>query len=133
MVVDSQKQVPSNSMSEILTRYKFQTTGEQELARKDMQTLRPGIWLNDEIVNYAIGLMQERELRLLSLQKDDKKTPRVHFFGSFFYAKLFANKREYDYPSVKRWTTLKKLGGYSVLDCDLIIVPVNLVSHSYLK
>ena len=54
--------------------------------------------------------------------------PRVHFFSSFFINKLYKDGGEYQYNNVRRWTTEKKLG-YSILDCDMVIVPVHQGIH----
>eukprot|EP00959_Pyramimonas_sp_CCMP1952_P271352 5672951-Pyramimonas_sp.AAC.1 len=51
--------------------------------------------------------------------------PRCHFFNTFFYNALFADARSYNYGKVKRWTTPKRLGGYSILDCDKVVVPIH--------
>lgn len=118
-VDDAQRGNPRN----VLITKVFQTMGEQELTCKDLQTLLPGQWLNDEVVNFTMALLQDRELE--RAREAGSSTPRTHFFNSFFYAKLYSTNRTYDYNSVRRWTTTKKLGGYSVLDCDRIVVPIN--------
>ena len=82
--------------------------------------MHEGEWLNDEVqahlppcalrlprlltrgcqvINFYLGLLQERELRL------NPKQPRVHFHNTFFYNKLFADSREYNYKSVARCAT----------------------------
>jgi sentrin-specific protease 1 len=76
-------------------------------------------WLNDEAINYYLGLLQERELA-----KTRAKAPRLHFHSTFFYNKLFADKRRYEYSNTNRWTPFRKLN-YCILDCDLIVVPVH--------
>lgn len=79
--------------------------------------MQEGEWLNDEVradlspctlllsrllrrvrqvINFYLGLLQERELRL------NPKQPRVHFHNTFFYNKLFADSREYNYKAVAR-------------------------------
>jgi hypothetical protein len=42
-------------------------------------------------------------------------------FGSYCcdFVQLFKDKRSYDYKSVRRWTTQKKIG-YSLADCDKV-------------
>lgn len=74
-----------------------------------------------QVVNFYCGLMQERALR----EADGAKQPAVHHFGSFFYAKL--TETGYDYEKVRRWTTWNRLGGYTVLQTERIIVPINKV------
>ena len=64
------------------------------LLKKDIQTLRPGEWLNDEIINFYGQLIMERS-------NDPGSTfPKVHVFSTFFYKTLSEN----GYEKVKRWT-----------------------------
>ncbi len=49
-----------------------------------------------QVINFYLGLLQDRELRL------NPKQPRVHFHNTFFYNKLFADSREYNYKAVGR-------------------------------
>jgi sentrin-specific protease 1 len=86
--------------------------------------MKPGQWLNDEVINFTFGLMQERELR-----KNENK-PRYHFFNTFFYQKLNPNRfsSSIAYADVKKWTTVRKLG-YSILDCEKLFVPIHQVRH----
>lgn len=93
-----------------------------EVTRAIIQCLVPGAWLNDEVINVYMQLMKERESR------NPDKFLRCHFFNTFFYNKLFKDKRSYDYKSVRRWTTQKKIG-YSLADCDKILVPIHQDIH----
>lgn len=87
-----------------------------------LQCLRPGGWLNDEIVNVYFELLKEREKR------EPMKFLKCHFFNTFFYKKLIGGKSGYDYKSVRRWTTLKKLG-YNLSECEKIFVPIHKQAH----
>ncbi|GFZ21799.1 cysteine proteinases superfamily protein [Actinidia rufa] len=94
----------------------IQITGEV------LQCLRPGAWLNDEVINLYLELLKEREKREL------KKFLKCHFFSTFFYKKLIGGKNGYDFKSVRRWTSQKKLG-YCLLECDKIFVPIHKEVH----
>ncbi|XP_071692815.1 ubiquitin-like-specific protease ESD4 [Rutidosis leptorrhynchoides] len=87
-----------------------------------LRCLRPKAWLNDEVINVYLELLKERE------KKEPQKFLKCHFFNTFFYKKLISGKAGYDYKSVRRWTTQKKLG-YSLLECDKIFVPVHKEIH----
>ncbi|KAJ0914842.1 putative Ulp1 peptidase [Helianthus annuus] len=87
-----------------------------------LRCLRPGAWLNDEVINLYLELLKERE------KKEPKKFLKCHFFNTFFYKKLISGRTGYDYKSVRRWTTQRKLG-YSLLECDKIFVPVHKEIH----
>ncbi|XP_024022610.1 ubiquitin-like-specific protease ESD4 [Morus notabilis] len=92
-----------------------------EITGQLLQCLRPGAWLNDEVINVYLELLKEREKR------DPKKFLKCHFFNTFFYKKLISGNG-YDYKSVRRWTTQRKLG-YGLIDCDKIFVPVHKEIH----
>ncbi|KAL0457411.1 UNVERIFIED_CONTAM: Ubiquitin-like-specific protease ESD4 [Sesamum latifolium] len=48
-----------------------------------LQCLRPGAWLNDEVINVYLELLKEREKR------EPQKFLKCHFFNTFFYKKIF--------------------------------------------
>lgn len=97
--------------------------GELELSRKHLECMHEGVWLNDEVINFYLGLLQEREK--LAAKGGQ---PRVHFHNTFFYKKLFSGSQSYDFKSVQRWTTEKRLA-YSIMDCELVVVPVHQELH----
>ncbi|BBN11792.1 sentrin-specific protease 1 [Marchantia polymorpha subsp. ruderalis] len=105
--------------SKVLT---FHKKSSIDVTRAVMQCLLPGAWLNDEVINLYMELLKEREVQ------EPKKFLKCHFFNTFFYNKLFKDKRSYDYKAVRRWTTQKKLG-YSLSDCDKILVPIHQDIH----
>ncbi|GMH20049.1 hypothetical protein Nepgr_021890 [Nepenthes gracilis] len=86
------------------------------------QCLRSGAWLNDEVINLYLELLKERERR------EPKIFLKCHFFNTFFYKKLTGGRSGYDYKSVRRWTTQKKLG-YGLIECDKIFVPIHHEVH----
>uniref|UniRef100_M1A070 Sentrin/sumo-specific protease n=1 Tax=Solanum tuberosum TaxID=4113 RepID=M1A070_SOLTU len=121
-----------------------------------LQCLRPGAWLNDEVINVYLELLKEREKR------EPQKFLKCHFFNTFFYKKvamsitdyyhlteticenlienlpifveilphlqLISGTGGYNYQSVRRWTSQRKLG-YSLLECDKIFVPIHKEIH----
>lgn len=93
-----------------------------EITGEILQCLRPGAWLNDEVINVYLELLKERERR------EPKKYLNCHFFNTFFYKKLIGGRNGYDYKAVRRWTTQKKLG-YGLLECDKIFVPIHKEVH----
>lgn len=93
-----------------------------EVSGEKMRCLLPGAWLNDEVINLYLELLKERERR------EPKKFLKCHFFNTFFYKKLISGRDGYDYKSVRRWTTQRKLG-YSLFDCDKIFVPIHQEIH----
>ncbi|XP_047171108.1 ubiquitin-like-specific protease ESD4 isoform X1 [Vigna umbellata] len=93
-----------------------------EVSREKFQCLRPGAWLNDEVINLYLELLKERERR------EPQKFLNCHFFNTFFYKKLISGKNGYDFKSVRRWTSQKKLG-YGLHECDKIFVPIHKEIH----
>jgi len=83
-----------------------------------MTQLRPGIWLSDDIVNFCFMLMSIKEASTGTKRK-------THFVTSGLYAQLFNDDRKmYEYDNVRSWSTKERLG-YSMVDCDRIIVVLN--------
>ena len=100
-----------------------------KLLGRDLRRLAPGSWLNDEIINLYMRLLQDRDTKIHE-RKDADDFPKCHFFNTFFLSKLYKASQGYDYNSVRRWTMparLKATGQSrsSILDVDKIIVPVN--------
>ncbi|KAF0887821.1 hypothetical protein E2562_004042 [Oryza meyeriana var. granulata] len=93
-----------------------------EVSREKFWCLRPTAWLNDEVINLYLELLKEREIR------EPERFLKCHFFNTFFYKKLACGKNGYDYKSVKRWTTRRRLG-YELIECDKIFVPVHKDVH----
>ncbi|XP_010149139.1 PREDICTED: sentrin-specific protease 2-like, partial [Eurypyga helias] len=83
-----------------------------KVTRADIHTLRSRRWLNDEVINFYMSLLVER----------NKKNgyPAVHAFSTFFYPKLISG----GYNNVRRWTR-----GVDLFKMDLILVPVHLETH----
>lgn len=107
--------------------------------------LRPGKWLDDEVVNAFAALINNRNLMYRSslqtnantqeavkrdgvssttkqLQLDGLPRPRVHMFNSFFLYKLL--KSPYDYKEIRKWRR-RACGGVSVFDYNLLLFPFN--------
>ena len=83
---------------------------------KDIRTLTPGQWLNDQVINYWMQLLNERS------KTSKGKLPKVHCFNTFFYSSLSKS----GYGGVKRWAKKAKV---DIAACDLVIFPVHLSVH----
>ncbi|CAN6226538.1 unnamed protein product [Urochloa humidicola] len=93
-----------------------------EITKEKIECLRPRGWLNDEVINLYIELLKER------VKREPEKFLKCHFFNTFFYKKLTCGIAGYDYQSVRRWTTFKKLG-YGLIECEKIFIPVHRDIH----
>jgi hypothetical protein len=91
------------------------------VTREKIRCLRPGVWLNDEVVNFYMQLLLTRDRRLCT--EDPARRPS-HFFNSFFLEKLMGGPEGYSFAGVKRWPKKAKIE--DVFDLDKIFFPVNL-------
>lgn len=67
------------------------------ITKRKLSCLRAGVWINDEIVNFYMQLLQERNER----RSHKFGTKRSHYFNSFFMQKLLENE-EYTFANVKK-------------------------------
>ncbi|CAH8353313.1 unnamed protein product [Eruca vesicaria subsp. sativa] len=93
-----------------------------DITVEKLRCLKPGQWLNDEVINLYLVLLKEREAR------EPKKFIKCHFFNTFFFTKLVQSGTGYNYSAVRRWTSMKKLG-YHLIDCDKIFIPIHMSIH----
>ena len=77
-----------------------------------MDTLKPGVWLDDEIVN---------DFYLAIAKRTTKKKLQCHCFKSFFMTTLLSEEGGYD--KVKRWSKMVPDGDIFAL--DKILLPIN--------
>lgn len=120
------------------------------LCGRDFSCLRGCRWLNDEILNSFVALINARNREYFKQedneeivehrpgwveddgQKGDEhfsgcgqlfssNRPRTHVFNTFFFERLKQNN--YDYNGVRRW--LHKAGKH-IRDLDLILIPINI-------
>ena len=97
--------------------------------RHSMQTLRPGQWLNDEIINYFLkNCLAVRDKKICSEQSGRK---RSHFFNTFFIFTMFDEENidqrlrgKYNYQNVKRWGA--KVPGKDIFNLKYIFCPINI-------
>jgi hypothetical protein len=101
-------------------------SGSDSVIRKSLRTLRPGAWLNDEVIHYFLVMLANRDEEMC---KNDQQRKRSHFFKSFFITKLLNEgnvtcEGQYEYRNVKRWS--KNVPGKDIFALDKIIFPVNM-------
>jgi len=101
---------------------KLATSETDSVQRSSMQTLRPGTWLNDEVIHYFYSMLAKRD-EALSAANPGRK--RSHFFKSFFFTKLLDEgaSNDYKYANVKRWS--KNVPGKDIFALDKIFVACN--------
>lgn len=84
-----------------------------DLHGRDLQTLRDGRWLNDNVINFYLSLVTER------FQQSSGRLPRVACMITQFFTTL----EQKGYQGVARWA---KRGKIDVVESDLVFVPLNL-------
>ena len=94
--------------------------------RMDFKRLRPGVWVNDEIVNLYIELLKRFDSDLCA--KDAARNPTL-FFNSWFMEILLIRDGKYNYSQVKRWTQKQGIDK-NLLDYEQVIIPIN-ISNSH--
>jgi hypothetical protein len=87
-----------------------------DMTRDKLLCLRPGQWLNDEVINFYLSLCSTRG-------EHNKTGPKVHYHSTLFYAKLM-QRNTYAYANVKRWT--RKIDLFA---SDKVVVPIHLGVH----
>ena len=92
--------------------------GLQRIKRSDLRRLQEGNWLNDEVINAYMILLQERNVRDM---KNDE-IGRMHFFNTYFYEKLAGRENDdYKFANVQAMTQKME---YSLFECEKIIIPI---------
>lgn len=94
----------------------------------DIARLRPGQWLNDEIINFYGAMILERATKA-------KGAVKVHYFSTFFWPKL---NEGYEKSKLNRWTKkvralrcaaatvlTRSCAQIDIFAKDVILVPVN--------
>lgn len=87
--------------------------GREQVVDKDIQRLRPGQWLNDEIINYYGQMILSRSetfvegRALTNAHVNGKQAPKhkfvsVHYFNTFFWTKLKMDG--YEKGRLAKWT-----------------------------
>ncbi len=111
-------------LSEILV-----NQGQDTVQRGSMQTLSPGQWLVDKVINHFLKNCLARHDENLCAKELGRR--RSHFFNSFFMQTMFGKKNSspqlrgrYNYKNVRRW--LNKVPGKDIFNLKYIFCPINL-------
>jgi sentrin-specific protease 1 len=92
-----------------------------QLTSSTLECLKPRHWLNDEVINFYMQLLQAHSLSNLISPAGHPTHLKCHFFNSFFFTKLAQND-EYCYDNVRRWSKRAKV---CISKLDLVLVPVH--------
>jgi Ulp1 family protease len=91
-----------------------------------MKSLKPGIWVEDEVINAFFHLLSKRDGELC---KNDVTRKRNGFFNSFFVTKLLNeghtnHSGEYEYGNIRNWST-KFVPGEDIFEVDKLFFVIN--------
>lgn len=95
------------------------TVNSQPLTRKDLLTLSPGTWLNDEIVNAMLHIILERSM--YEHIRAPGTCPKVMVFNTYFFS-LLAPTLVYDRQKGERM--MKKIAK-PLFDFDIVLIPIH--------
>ena len=103
--------------------------GSDSVTAESMKTLKPGKWLNDEVICYFLKRCLGDRDKKLCLEQPGRK--RSHFFNSFFVQNMLDEKSDnaslrgkYNYKMVERWSN--KVPGGDLFNLKYIFIPINL-------
>jgi Ulp1 family protease len=92
--------------------------------------LRDGTWLNDEVINFYMSMLQNYDERKYMIMRDYIKTHSLtirhyrksHFFNTFLMERLLNTHKEYRFDQVVRW--FKNIP--NILEIDKFFIPINI-------
>lgn len=91
-----------NSSRKVISKFQIDVT------IKDLQTLRPGKWLNDVVIDFYLSLVSDIN-------------PKYFSWTSHFFTTL----QDRGYAGVKRWGKRRKL---NLFEKDIVFIPINISS-----
>ncbi|RDB29604.1 Sentrin-specific protease 1 [Hypsizygus marmoreus] len=95
------------------------TCEKQTVCDKDVSRLRPGQWLNDEIINfYGAMILRQSQGCKENPPKHGKSLLNAHCFLSFFWSKL--KDQGYEKGRLAKWTK-----AIDIFSKDVVLIPIN--------
>lgn len=127
---DALKSLPN--MAKLPADKELNMFGRVPVTARDLLTLRPDTWLNDEIINSWLWELCDKSKSLLAKQmeangtpiKDD--TPRYHAFNTLWYPTMAKSDWR---TKVPRWAKRAKVDGANLLKVHKILIPVHQGAH----
>ena len=110
----------------------------QKIITSSFRRIKPGTWLNDEVINYYLCLMRMREQRLYDISSrtiGGLQRKRTYFMKSFFVTKLLdirhpdRSQHRYTYENVRRWGT--KCPGGNIFHFQQAFIPINIENRHW--
>ena len=89
-----------------------------EMTTQLIKCLSPGWWLNDEVMNFYVAMLNAR------MAQTDQ---RCHLFNSFFYT-LMLHGGGYNYIKVRRWS---KRAGIKIIEQRKVLAPIHVGNNHW--
>ncbi|KAK0503878.1 hypothetical protein EDD18DRAFT_479754 [Armillaria luteobubalina] len=106
---------PEEELDELILVYPWGTTGGVNLSKSDLNRLKPGEYLNDNLIELGLKMWHSRLER-----ENPELANEIYVFSSFFYKKLSVKNADEGYNAVRRWTSKT-----DIFAKKYIIVPIN--------
>ncbi|PBK74718.1 cysteine proteinase [Armillaria solidipes] len=119
---DAPPKPPEEEPDELILVYPWGTTGGVNLSKSDLNRLKPGEYLNDNLIELGLKMWHSRLER-----ENPELANEIYVFSSFFYKKLSVKNADEGYNAVRRWTSKT-----DIFAKKYIIVPINENFHWYL-
>jgi len=94
-------------------------------SRINLASLQPGTWLNDEVINAFMSILNDKEIQSTSTQRNYHPS---FFFTSFFFTAL-GTDQSYNYSRVQRWSRRIRVCN-NMFQLRNIIIAIN-ISNSH--
>ena len=109
------------------------SSSSDSVLRSSLHTLKPGKWVNDEVINYYLKNCLAARNKLLCKEQPGRK--RSHLFNSFFFQNLFDEKNNnlilhgrYNHSNVLNW--LSRLATKDLFDLKYVVCPLRIETMS---
>ena len=90
------------------------------ITRQDLLTLKESTWLNDEVINFYMHMLLNRDCKL---SEQNNTMLRSWFTTTNFFVKLLDGRGQYHYNSVRKWTK-----HFDIFSADKILIPINITN-----
>jgi sentrin-specific protease 1 len=120
-LTDDQEKLVSKYYKEIDMKRIYVTVNFIDIKYEDLLRISPGQWLNDEIINCYMSILNDEGKR-----PENKGYPKVHCFNTFFYVMLLNNGKGYMFQRVAKWTKT-----FDIFALDFVIIPIHIGNNHW--
>jgi sentrin-specific protease 1 len=120
-LTEDQEKLVSKYYSEKDKNRIYITINNIDIKYEDLERISPGQWLNDEIINCYMSILNDEGKR-----PENKGYPKYHCFNTFFYVMLLNNNKGYMYSRVAKWTKT-----FDVFALDFLIIPIHIGNNHW--